>query len=66
MTRATGETDAAVIARSIKEPEQFEAVFERHLATVHRYLRRRVGGELAQELAAETFVQAFRARPAAG
>ena len=29
---------------------------------MHRYLRRRVGSDLAQDLAAETFTQAFRAR----
>lgn len=55
-------TDARAIARSLTEPERFELVFDRHFATIHRYLRRRVGAELAQELAAETFLQAFRVR----
>jgi RNA polymerase sigma factor (sigma-70 family) len=58
----TGDSDAGVIERSLKEPEHFEVVFERHFATIHRYLRRRVGAEIAQELAAETFLQAFRGR----
>lgn len=55
-------TDAVAIRRSLGDPECFEVVFDRHFATVHRYLRRRVGAELAQELAAETFLQAFRSR----
>jgi len=58
----TGNTDARAIARSLNEPERFEVVFDRHFAAVHRYLKRRVGTELAQELAAETFLQAFKGR----
>lgn len=56
------EADGRVIVRSLAEPACFEVVFERHFASVHRYLRRRLGEDLAQELAAETFAQAFRAR----
>jgi RNA polymerase sigma-70 factor (ECF subfamily) len=56
------DTDALAISRSLTDPEQFEVLFDRHFASIHRYLRRRVGSELAQELAAETFLQAFRGR----
>jgi hypothetical protein len=42
-------TDARAIARSLKEPERFEVVFDRHFATTHRYLRRRVEAELAPQ-----------------
>jgi RNA polymerase sigma factor (sigma-70 family) len=56
------DTDALAISRSLTDPEQFEVVFDRHFARIHRYLRRRVGSELAQELAAETFLRAFRGR----
>src|SRR5213082_17865 len=56
------ETDATAISRSFTDPASFEVVFDRHYTPVYRYLRRRVGDELAQELAAETFLQAFRAR----
>jgi RNA polymerase sigma-70 factor (ECF subfamily) len=56
------DTDALAISRSLTDPEHFEVVFDRHFASIHRYLRRRVGSELAQELAAETFLQAFRGR----
>jgi RNA polymerase sigma factor (sigma-70 family) len=37
-------------------------VFHRHFAAIHRYLARRVGEELAHELAAETFTVAFARR----
>lgn len=42
--------------------EDFAAVFDSHYAEVYRYLRRRVGSQLAEEMAAETFVVAFRER----
>lgn len=40
----------------------FAAVFDRHYNTVHRYLARRVGPDLADDLAAETFTTAFDVR----
>ena len=56
-------TDAELIARSVVEPEQFATLFDRHAATVHRYLGRRVG-QLADDLLSETFLIAFRRRSA--
>jgi RNA polymerase sigma factor (sigma-70 family) len=58
----SSEPDASVLRRSIDEPDCFALLFDRHFAQVHRYLRRRLGDELATELAAETFLQAFRSR----
>lgn len=58
----SSESDANVLRRSIDQPDCFAALFDRHFAEVYRYLRRRVGDELAAELAAETFLQAFRSR----
>jgi RNA polymerase sigma-70 factor (ECF subfamily) len=55
-------SDAALIRRSLRHPEEFEALFERHAATVLRYLQLRVGYGLAEELMAETFVRAFASR----
>jgi len=55
-------TDAEALRRSLREPAQFAQVYERHVAAVHRYLRRRVGDDAAQDLTAETFVRAFRGR----
>ena len=40
----------------------FAVVFDRHYDAVHRYLARRVGPDLADDLAAETFTEAFEAR----
>jgi RNA polymerase sigma-70 factor (ECF subfamily) len=48
-----------VIAESLSRPPAFEAVFTRHFAAVHRYAQRRVGVDAADEIAAETFLQAF-------
>jgi RNA polymerase sigma factor (sigma-70 family) len=54
--------DDALIARSLEQPERFSAIFDRHHPLVHNYLRRRVGGSLADDLAAEVFARAFRDR----
>jgi RNA polymerase sigma factor (sigma-70 family) len=55
-------SDAVLIRRSLRQPEEFEALFERHAGSVLRYLQLRVGYELAEELMAETFVRAFDSR----
>lgn len=55
-------TDAAAIAASLHDPGRFEVVFQRHYADVHRYLHRRVGRELADDLASQTFLVAFAGR----
>jgi RNA polymerase sigma factor (sigma-70 family) len=54
--------DCDAIASSSDRPECFEAVFDRHATAIYRYLRRRVGAGLAEELTGETFARAFRAR----
>ena len=51
--RATGVTVAL---------EDFEAVFREHFAPVHRFIARRVGKALAEDLAAEVFATAYRRR----
>ena len=56
-------SDAELIARSLDDPEAFAPLFDRHAASVHRYLGRRVG-ELADDLLSETFLIAFRRRAA--
>jgi RNA polymerase sigma-70 factor (ECF subfamily) len=56
-----------VIEKSWADPEQFAAIFDRYFGQIHRYLARRVGSKLADDLAADVFVAAFaqrtRARP---
>jgi RNA polymerase sigma-70 factor (ECF subfamily) len=56
------DTDAAVIGRSVREPEQFAAIFDRYYPRIHGYLARRLGKDLADDLASETFLLAFAAR----
>ena len=54
--------DSIAIARSISRPDAFSAIFDRHFRGVHRYLSRRVGRELADDLASATFTVAFERR----
>jgi RNA polymerase sigma-70 factor (ECF subfamily) len=56
------ELDAAAIRRSGVEPQAFVAIFDRHFDAIRRYLHRRLGHDLADELASETFVQEYRRR----
>lgn len=51
--RTTTPSDAVLVRRSLRHPEEFEVLFERHAATVLRYLQLRVGHSLAEELYAE-------------
>jgi RNA polymerase sigma-70 factor, ECF subfamily len=55
-------SDADCLARSLNEPKAFEVLFDRHFGAVHKYLHRRAGRDLADELAAETFALAFERR----
>lgn len=55
-------SDAEVLARSVREPERFATVFDRHVDEIHRYAARRLGAEIAQDVVAETFLSAFRKR----
>ncbi|MFB7947464.1 RNA polymerase sigma factor [Kitasatospora phosalacinea] len=54
--------DAEVIAASLAEPDRFGEVYDRHAPAVHRYLARRVGAAVADDLTSETFLAAFRIR----
>jgi RNA polymerase sigma factor (sigma-70 family) len=55
-------TDAEVIEASLREPERFAALYDRHHQRVHQYVARRLGHDLADDLMAETFLIAFQAR----
>jgi RNA polymerase sigma-70 factor, ECF subfamily len=59
-TRA--ETDADVIEASLRDPERFALLYDRHHSMVHRYIARRLGFDAADDLMAETFLIAFKAR----
>jgi len=56
------ESDATIIEASRGDPERFAAIFDRYFSEMHRYLARRVGGEAADDLAAEVFLAAFSQR----
>jgi RNA polymerase sigma-70 factor (ECF subfamily) len=55
-------TDAAIVERSMRDPESFSTIFDRHAPHIHRYLARRLGVPAADDLLAETFLAAFRRR----
>jgi RNA polymerase sigma factor (sigma-70 family) len=55
-------SDADVIAASLIDAARFGEIFDRHFADIDRYLARRVGQAIAADLAADTFVIAFRGR----
>ena len=54
--------DAAVIEGSWLEPERFAVLFDRHAPHIYRYLARRAGRQVADDLVAETFLAAFAKR----
>ncbi|MBB5804644.1 RNA polymerase sigma-70 factor (ECF subfamily) [Saccharothrix ecbatanensis] len=55
-------TDAEIIDRSRHEPDAFAAIFDRHAPHIRRYLARRLGTQVADDLVAETFLAAFDKR----
>lgn len=54
--------DAAVIEQSLSDPEAFAKLYDRHAAVLHRYVARRLGEEAADDIVADTFLDAFRGR----
>jgi RNA polymerase sigma-70 factor, ECF subfamily len=59
---AESATDAEAIGASRTEPERFAEIFHRHFTEIHRYIGRRLGPEIAENVAAETFTVAFHGR----
>jgi RNA polymerase sigma factor (sigma-70 family) len=51
-----------VIGRSLVEPEAFGLIYDRHAATLLRFLGRRAGARIAEELVGELFRIAFERR----
>ncbi len=54
--------DAAIIEASKADPEVFAELFDRHAQVIHRYIARRIGPQIAEDVVAETFLVAFRRR----
>jgi RNA polymerase sigma-70 factor (ECF subfamily) len=54
--------DAAVLAGSLRQPERFSHIYDRHFPGIYRYIESRLGPDEAGDLTAETFIDAFRRR----
>ncbi|MFF5231912.1 RNA polymerase sigma factor [Dactylosporangium sp. NPDC000521] len=54
--------DAVIIARSKDEPELFALIFRRHAPVIQRYVTRRLGPSVAEDVCADVFLAAFRQR----
>ncbi|MGI5181366.1 RNA polymerase sigma factor [Dactylosporangium sp. CA-152071] len=54
--------DAVIIARSKDEPELFAQIFRRHAPVIQRYVTRRLGPSVAEDVCADVFLAAFRQR----
>ncbi len=55
-------TDGDIIARSRDDPSAFGLLFDRHAASIHRYVARRTNATVADDVMAETFLVAFERR----
>lgn len=54
--------DAAIIEESRERPETFAHLYDRYASDIHRYVARRLGDGVADDITAETFLVAFRHR----
>lgn len=54
--------DNTVIRHSVSDPELFAVLVRRHAPAINRYVTRRLGADAAEDVAAETFLVAFRQR----
>jgi RNA polymerase sigma-70 factor (ECF subfamily) len=55
-------TDAEILAAANEDPHAFALLYDRYAEQLYMYTRRRVGPDVAQDLVANTFLAAFRAR----
>ena len=54
--------DAVVLRASLTDPDRFATLFDRYYPDVRNYAASRLGAERADDVAADTFVEAFRGR----
>ncbi len=54
--------DAELIRRSERVPEAFADLFDRHAPAMRRYVARRLGPSLADDIVSDAFLTAFRRR----
>jgi DNA-directed RNA polymerase specialized sigma24 family protein len=62
MPASSGLDDARHIDLSRHHPEAFGVVFDRYFAEIHGYVARRLGTDVADDVASATFETAFRKR----
>jgi DNA-directed RNA polymerase specialized sigma24 family protein len=55
-------TDAEILVAANEDPHAFALLYDRYAEQLYTYTRRRVGPDVAQDLVADTFLAAFRAR----
>lgn len=60
--QAQVEDDAEVVAPSLEQPELFARLYDRYAPDIHRYVARRLGDGIADDLTTDTFLTAFRIR----
>ncbi|MFC5821096.1 RNA polymerase sigma factor [Nonomuraea harbinensis] len=58
----SGTADADLIRRSRHAPEVFAGLFDRHAPALRRYVARRLGPSLADDIVSDVFLTAFRRR----
>lgn len=58
----SGLGDAEIVEASIRDPSRFGEIFDRYADDIVRYASARLGHDLAEDVTAETFLAAFRAR----
>ncbi|HUD36368.1 MAG TPA: RNA polymerase sigma factor [Streptosporangiaceae bacterium] len=51
--------DARIVQASLTDPDRFGVIFDRYFAEIHGYVARRLGSDVADDVAAETFATAF-------
>ncbi|RAY14955.1 RNA polymerase subunit sigma-70 [Actinomadura craniellae] len=54
--------DSTLIRESLERPEAFAGLFDRYAGVLYRYVSRRLGPEVAEDLVGETFLVAFDRR----
>lgn len=54
--------DGEIIERSLTQHARFAELYDRHQRIVYRYVARRVGSDVAEDVASETFLVAFSKR----
>lgn len=55
-------TDSALMALTLTDPGRFALIFDKYFTTIHCYLARRVGPDVAEDLAGDVFRVAFERR----